>query len=52
MPQPGRGAFPRLALHAGAGKGQQLRHGDPESASHPRGESSPWAELKHTATMA
>lgn len=52
MPQPGRGGFLCLALNAGAGKGQQLRHGDPESTSHPRGELSPWAELKHTATMA
>jgi len=34
MPQPGRGCFPGLGLRAGAGKGEQLRHGYVESHSH------------------
>lgn len=51
MPQPGRG-FPGLGLSVGAGKGDQLGHGDAESPSHPRDELYPQAGLRHTAVTA
>lgn len=52
MPQPGKGDFPGLGLSAGGGKGEQLRHGVADSPSHPRGELSPMAGLRHTAVTA
>lgn len=52
MSQPGRGGFLGLGLNAGAGKGEQLRHGDAKSPSHPRGELSPSGGLRRAAGTA
>lgn len=52
MPQPGRGGFPGVGLSAGAGKGEQLRHRDAESPSHPRSELSLRAGLRRAAVTA